>query len=97
MDKAIIGLYGGALPNPVVAKDVYVRLKAFITDATPSPLNDNLIVKPVYSNAIKLNIKPYVLPLFPYTEVTPRPWYIVGLGGKWDNSVAGLGSNLIPF
>ena len=97
MDKAIIGLYGGALPNPVVAKDVYIRLKAFISEATPSPLNDTLIVKPVYSNAIKLNIKPYVLPLFPYTEVTPRPWYIVGLGGKWDNSVAGLGSNLIPF
>jgi len=97
MDKAIIGLYGGALPNPVVAKDVYIRLKAFISDATPSPLNDTLIVKPVYSNPIKLKIKPYVLPLFAYTEVTPRPWYIVGLDGLWKNEVAGLGSSLIPF
>jgi len=88
MDKAIIGLYGGALPNPVVAKDVYIRLKAFISNATPSPLNDTLIVKPAYSNVIKLNIKPYVLPLFFYTEVTPRPWYIVGLDGIWKNEVA---------
>lgn len=97
MDKAIIGLYGGALPNPVVEKEVYVRLKAFISDATPSPLNDTLTVKPVYSNAIKLKIKPYVLPLFPYTDVTPRLWYIVGLDGAWKNEVAGLGSSLIPF
>lgn len=97
MDKAIIGLYGGALPNPVVEKEVYIRLKAFISDATPSPLNDTLIVKPVYSNSIKLKIKPYVLPLFAYTDVTPRPWYIVGLDGLWKNEVAGLGSSLIPF
>ena len=44
-----------------------------------------------------MNIKPYVLPLFPYTEVSPRLWYIVGLGGNWDNSVAGLGSSLVPL
>lgn len=97
MDKAIIGLYGGALPNPVVAKDIYIRLKAFISDATPSPLNDTLIVKPAYSNSIKIKIMPFVLPLFAYTEVTPRPWYIVGLDGIRKNEVAGLGSSLIPF
>jgi starch-binding outer membrane protein SusE/F len=44
-----------------------------------------------------LKVLPYVLPLFPYTEVTPRLWFIVGLGGHWDNSVAGLGSSLIPL
>jgi len=54
-------------------------------------------VKPLYSNAISLKILPYVLPLFPYTEVTPRLWFIVGLGNHWDNSVAGLGSSLIPL
>jgi len=97
MDKAIIALYGGSLPNPVVNKDVYIRLKAFISNATPTPLNDTLTVKSLYSNAIKINIMPYVLPLFPYTEVTPRFWFIVGLDGVWNNSVAGLGSSLIPF
>src|SRR5665647_437236 len=33
MNKAIISLFG-KLPNPVVTKDVYVRLKAYITDAS---------------------------------------------------------------
>jgi len=97
MDKAIIALYGGKLPDPVVIKDVYVRLSAYISDATHSALTDSLIVKPLYSNVIKLRILPYVLPLFPYTEVAPRLWYIVGLGGNWTNSIAGLGSSLIPM
>lgn len=97
LDKAIIALYGGALPNPVVTKEVYFRLKAVISNATPTPLDKTLTVKPLYSNSVKLNIMPYVLPLFPYTEVTPRLWYIVGLDGVWNNSVAGLGSSLIPF
>jgi len=37
--------------------------------------------------------------LFPYTDasITVRPWYIIGLGGKSDNSTAGLGSSLIPL
>ena len=34
MDKAIIALYGGKLPDLVVKKDVYIRLKAYISDAT---------------------------------------------------------------
>ncbi|MFM2292640.1 MAG: hypothetical protein RIS29_2453 [Bacteroidota bacterium] len=97
MDKAIIALYGGSLPNPVVEKQVYIRLKAVISSATQSQVSDSLIVKPVYSNAISLKITPYVLPLFPYTEVEPRLWYIVGLDGVWNNSVAGLGSSLIPM
>ncbi|MCE5330805.1 MAG: SusE domain-containing protein [Bacteroidales bacterium] len=98
MDKAIIALYGGKLPEPVVEKEVYIRLKAFVSNATHSALTDSLMVKPLYSNAIKLNILPYVLPLFPYIEVTPRLWFIVGLGdGAWTNSVDGLGKSLIPL
>jgi hypothetical protein len=98
MDKAMIALYGGSLPNPIVDKDVYIRLKAVISNAKTSQISDSLIVKPLYSNVIKLRITPYVLPLFPYTEVTPRLWFIVGLGdGKWTNSPAGLGMSLIPL
>lgn len=97
MDKAIIALYGGSLPTPVVEKDVYIRLKAVVSDATSKPLDSIQTVKPLYSNAIKLRILPYVLPLFPYTEVAPRLWYVIGLGGHWDNSVAGLGSSLVPL
>lgn len=97
MNKAIIKLFG-KIPNPIVARKVFVRLKAVISDATPSPLNDTLTVKPVYSNAIMLKILPYEFPLFPYTEITPTPYYIVGLGdGAWNNSNAGLGKSLIPM
>lgn len=98
MDKAIIALYGGKLPEPVVAKTLYIRLMAVINSATHSALSDSLIVKPLYSNAIALKIKPYVLPLFPYTEVTPKLWYIIGLGdAKWTNSVSAIGVSLIPL
>jgi len=98
INKAIISLFG-KLPNPVVTKDVYVRLKAYITDASYSTTKDSLIVKPLYSNVVKLRITPYEFPLFPYTDasITLRPWYIIGLGGKWDNNKAGLGASLIPL
>lgn len=97
LDIAIIALYGGSLPDPVVKKDVYVRLAANVSGATSTPLVVTPTVKTLYSNSVVMNIKPYVLPLFPYTEVSPRLWYIVGLGGNWDNSVAGLGSSLVPL
>ena len=97
LNKALIAFNGGAFAEPLTFKTVYVRLKAYISDASYSTTKDSLIVKPLYSNAISLKIKPYIEPLDYYYNITLRPWYIVGLGGKWDNSVAGLGSSLIPL
>ena len=97
MNKALIAFNGGAFSEPLSFKTVYVRLKAYISDASYSTTKDSLIVKPLYSNVISLKIKPYIEPLDYYYNVTLRPWYIVGLGGKWDNTVAGLGSSLIPL
>jgi starch-binding outer membrane protein SusE/F len=98
MNKALITLNNGAFSEPLPNKTVYVRLKAVISSATISATDDSLQVKPLYSNAISLKIKPYIEPLDYYYNVTTlRPWYIVGLGGKWDNSVPGLGSSLIPL
>ena len=97
LNKALIAFNGGAFAEPLTFKTVYVRLKAYISDASYSTTKDSLIVKPLYSNAISLKIKPYIEPLDYYYNLTLRPWYIVGLGGKWDNSVAGLGSSLIPL
>jgi len=98
MDKAIIALYGGKLPDPVVKKQVYIRLMAFVNNATQSALTDSIIIKPLYSNSIQINVIPYVLPLFPYTEVTPKLWYIIGLGdGNWTNTSAAIGTSLIPL
>jgi len=98
MNKAMIALSGGVLPDPVVTKDVYVRLKAMVSEATKNPLSDTLTVKPLYSNVIKIKVQPYIEPLMPFNEVTPMPYYIVGLGdGTWNNSTAGLGKSLIPL
>lgn len=99
MNKAMIALHGGILPDPVVTKDVYVRLKAVVSEATNSPLNDSVAtVKPLYSNVIMIKVQPYIEPLMAYTEVTPVPYYIVGLGdGAWNNSNEGLGKSLIPL
>ncbi|MBP1677965.1 MAG: hypothetical protein H6Q20_2524 [Bacteroidetes bacterium] len=94
LNKAIIKLFD----KTVVARTLYFRLKAVVSDATPSPLNDTLTVKPLYSNVISLKVMPYEFPLFPYNEITPTPYYIIGLGdGKWTNSTAGLGVSLTPL
>jgi len=98
MDIAIIGLYGGKLPDPVVERKIYVRLQAVVSDAMQTPTDSVFTVKPLFSNVISLKIRPYVLPLFPFTEVTTKPWYIIGLAdGKWTNAAEGLGSSLIPL
>ena len=39
-----------------------------------------------------------VLAMVPYTAVTPRPYYIIGLGDeKWTNTAAGLGVSIYPM
>jgi len=97
MNKALIALNDGAFSEPLPSLQVYIRLKAVISDATNNPVDNDTIVKPLYSNSISINIKPYIEPLYPYSEVTVTPWYIVGLGGNWENSTDGLGSSLIPL
>ena len=61
MNRAILTLYSGQMPNPPTVVEVYVRLKAIVSTATPTPLDTIPIVKPVYSNVIKLNILPYFM------------------------------------
>jgi hypothetical protein len=100
MNKAILALYHGTMPNPPVAKDVYVRLKAIISTATSSPLDTVPIVKPLYSNTVKLNILPYFMEdLVSYDKAKKIvPWYIIGLGdGAWKNDISGLGSSVFPM
>ena len=98
MNKALISLNGGAFSEPIPTVQVYMRLKAVVSDAVNNPVDNDTIVKPLYSNAISINIIPYIEPLYPYTELTPSPWYIVGLGGVWDNgSNDDIGSSLIPL
>ena len=98
MDKALFELYKGKMPRPSVAKDVYVRLRAVVSTSTPSPLDNEPIVKSLFSNVVKLNILPYYIPpiVYYYEAEVLRPYYIIGYNG-WNNDKDHLGSELMPL
>jgi len=76
--------------NAVEEQTVYARLLVFIVK------NGLKTVKA--SDIVSLQITPYKNPLMPYYEVTPKPYYIIGLAdGNWNNSVAGLGVSIYPM
>jgi len=97
MNKALFELYGGDMPNPSVATDIYVRLKAIVSNATKNAFTTEPTVKPLFSNVIKLNVLPYYIEnLKTYFEAQVlNPYYIIGNG--WDNSINGLGKDIIPL
>lgn len=98
MNKAIFDLYEGEMPNPSVAREVHVRLKAVVSTATKTPLVSEPTVKPIYSNAVTLKILPYYIEnLKRYHEAEElKPYYIIGYMG-WDNNTGGLGKHVIPM
>lgn len=98
MNRAMFDLYEGEMPNPSVSSDVYVRLKAVVSNATKTPLISEPTVKPLFSNVIKLSVLPYFVEnLKPYFEIPNlKPYYIIGYT-DWDNSAGGLGSSVIPM
>ena len=100
MNKAILALYKGQMPNPPTVINVYVRLKAIVSTATPTPLDSIPIVKPAYSNVIKLKILPYFMEdLTSYDKAKKLVfWYLIGLGDKkWTNDLSGLGVSIVPL
>ena len=100
MNKAILALYNGDMPNPSVAKDVFVRLKAVVSESMRTPLDSVPTVKPLFSNAVKLKVLPYFMEdLVSYDKAKKIiPWYVVGLGdGGWKNEPAGVGPSLFPM
>lgn len=98
LNKAILRLYSGNMPKPTVDVNVYLRLRAVISNAINNPIDSILVVKPAYSNAIVLKIHPYFMrDLSPYYQITPLPYFIVGYN-SWDNNKAGLtNGGLIPL
>lgn len=98
INKAIFELYGGEMPIPSVERDVYFRLRAVISNATQTPLVSQPIVKPLFSNVIKLNILPYFIENLKSYEDAPLlvPYFIIGYAG-WDNGANGYGSSIIPM
>jgi starch-binding outer membrane protein SusE/F len=68
-------------------RDVYAKVSVYVTRSGLKTL----------LKSITLKFQATPIPLKAFTEITPRQWYIVGLGGHWDNNVAGLGGSLIPL
>lgn len=106
MAKAMLALYNNidpnGMPKPTVAKDVYLRLRAEVSNSTkkPYPIDSIPTVKSAFSNIIKLNVQPYYIPsLVSYDNAKIlKPYYIIGLGdGKWTNDISGVGVSIIPM
>ena len=74
-----------------VERSFYARLVTYVVSGGSKVLlsGDN-------STAIKAT--PYVKPLKPFYEVTPKPYYIIGMAnGGWNNSFGGLGESVFPL
>ncbi|MDP4238745.1 MAG: SusF/SusE family outer membrane protein [Bacteroidota bacterium] len=72
-------------PDP---RTVYARYIAYVVKGTTITM--------VTSKTLTFQATPYVL--FAYNEITPKPYYIIGLAdGSWNNSVAGLGVSMYPL
>ncbi len=91
--KALYELKGEQLaPNPE-AVQIYVRLRAHLSDATATATGTTPTIKDAYSNAIVLNVQPYYLLL----SGKPMPWYIIGSmtpNGGWNTTDQ---TTVIPF
>jgi len=82
------------LTGSTSALPVYARLVASITNS--GTLVKQISVADANKSVATFTVTPYSI-LKDYTVNIPSTWYIVGLGGSWDNSVNGLGSSLIPL
>ena len=94
MNKGITLLQGDNVNENPGVMDIYVRLRAHLTDATANVLDSVPTVKDCFSNVIKLSIQPYYMLL---QDALPAPYWLVGDFQGWDNSAGAAGTSLIPM
>jgi hypothetical protein len=94
MNKGITLLQGDNVNENPGVMDIYVRLRAHLTDATADVLDSVPTVKDCFSNVIKLSIQPYYMLL---QDALPAPYWLVGEFQGWDNSAGAAGTSLIPM
>ena len=94
INSAILKLHPLNSGYPAVneTQEVFVRVKSVISSAVNSPLNQELVVKPAYSNAIAFNINAYQ----PENIALPATYFLIGVNG-WGNDPSCIGSDLIPL
>lgn len=94
MNKAITLLQGDNVNENPGVMDVYVRLRAHLSDATATVTSTDPIVKDCYSNVLKLSIQPYYMLL---VDALPAPYWLVGDFNGWSNDAAGAAAGLVPM
>ncbi len=79
-----------AYNNAVAEQTLYARVMAII--------NRSGLQTAVTSSVLTFKATPYKNPLKSYTEVTPKPYFIIGMAnGGWNNSASGLGVSIYPM
>ncbi len=94
MNKAITLLQGENVNENPGVMDVYVRLRAHLSDATATVTSTTPIVKDAYSNILTLSIQPYYMLL---VDALPQPYWFVGDFNTWSNDAGRAAAGLIPM
>jgi starch-binding outer membrane protein SusE/F len=83
------------LTNSEDASTIYIKMNAYLVAGGSKTMQSAKTSSG--SSTLSMTIDPYSV-LKPFSAVSAvHPYYIVGLGGNWNNSVDGLGSSLIPL
>lgn len=90
MNKAITLLQGENVDENPGVMDIYLRLRATLTDATTTANGTTPAVKPCYSNSILLHIQPYYMLL---QDALPAPYFLTGDFNGWPAE----GNALVPM
>ena len=94
VNKGITLLQGDNVNENPGEMDIYVRLRAHLSDKTASVTSKEQIVKDAYSNVLKLRVQPYYMLL---VDALPAPYYFVGDFNSWSNDAAGVMAGMIPM
>lgn len=94
VNKAITLLQGSNVNEDPGVMDIYIRLRAHLTDAKQSVTDSINTIKDCYSNVIKLSVQPYYMLL---QDALPQPYWLVGDFNGWSNDAAGALAGLVPM
>lgn len=94
VNKAITLLQGDNVNENPGVMDIFIRLRAHLTDKKTSVTSDVQTVKDAYSNVIKLSVQPYYMLL---VDALPAPYYMVGSFQGWANETKGVAAGMIPL
>ena len=94
INKGITLLQGDNVAENPGVMDIYIRLRAHLSDATADVTDSVPTIKDAFSNVIKLSVQPYYMLL---QDALPAPYWLVGAFQNWDNSAAAAGTSLVPM